>query len=96
MDTTFVASRLAGFWFFPPSVSLTGTGVRYLKPRMIGGSEELIHYAHIASVRIQKGMFFSTVSIETTGGSAPIVIAGLRNRDATTLREGIEQAQLRR
>lgn len=93
MEKTFVASRLAGQWFFRPSVALTETGVRYTRPKFIGGSEELIHYKHIASVRIAKGLFFSTVSIETSGGSAPIVIAGLRNADARALREGIEAAQ---
>ena len=95
MEKTFVTSRFAGKWFYRPSVSLTDTGVRYTKPKFIGGSEELIHYSHIASVRISSGMFFSSVSIETSGGSAPIIISGLRNSDARELREGIESAQAR-
>ena len=93
MEQTFVASRLAGNWFFRPTVTLTATGVRYTQPKFIGGNEELIHYTHIASVRISSGLFFSSVAIETSGGSAPIVINGLRNSDARKIREGIEAAQ---
>ena len=92
MEKTFVASRLGGKWFYRPSVALTDTGVRYTRPRFVGGYEELIHYKHIASVRIAKGLFFSTVALETSGGSAPIVIDGLTNADARELREGIESA----
>ena len=90
---TFTASRFAGHWIMPASVELAPSGVRYAKHRLIGGSEEQIHYTHIASVRITRGMFFSTVSLETSGGSAPVVIAGLRNSDARALRDGIEEAQ---
>jgi hypothetical protein len=92
----FTASRLSGDWIMPASVELAPTGVRYAQPKLIGGSEELIHYKHIASVRIARGMFFSTVSLETSGGSAPIVIKGLRNSDARALRDGIEAAQAER
>ena len=92
-DKTFTASRLAGNWIMPASVELAPSGVRYAKHKLIGGSEELIHYTHIASVRITRGMFFSTVSLETSGGSAPVVITGLRNSDARALRDGIEAAQ---
>lgn len=93
IEKTFTASRLAGSFFMPASVQLTPTGVRFAKSELIGGSEELIHYKHIASVRITRGMFFSTVTLETSGGSAPIVIKGLRNSDARTLRDQIEAAQ---
>ncbi|MES2178191.1 MAG: hypothetical protein V4550_10025 [Gemmatimonadota bacterium] len=93
MEKTFVASRLAGNWFFRPSVTLTPTGLRYEKPKLFGGSEELIHYKHIASVRISSGLLFSTVTIETSGGSAPVTISGLYKSEARELREGIEAAQ---
>jgi hypothetical protein len=95
-EQTYTASRFSGQWFFRPSVTLLPTGIRYSKGALIGGSEELIHYAHIASVRIKRGLFFSTVQIESSGGSAPIVISGLKNFDAKALRETIEAAQATR
>jgi hypothetical protein len=33
------------------------------------------------------------MEIETSGGSAPIVIRGLRSGDATAIRDAIERAQ---
>lgn len=93
MEKTYVASRLSGAWFFRPSVTVLATGIRYSKSAFIGGSEELIHYSHIASVRIKSGLFFSTLALETSGGSAPVVISGLKNSDAREIRSAIEAAQ---
>ena len=94
MPDTYTASRLfGGSLLFPASIELAPTGVRYSKPALVGGREELINFQHIASVRLSRGLFHTTISIETSGGSAPIVIAGLRSSDAKAIRDGIERAQ---
>jgi hypothetical protein len=94
MGQVFTASRLFGDSFaFPASLELAATGVRYAKGALIGGNEELINYEHIASVRLKRGLFHTTMEIETSGGSAPIVIRGLRSSHARAIRDAIEQAQ---
>jgi hypothetical protein len=94
MTQTFTASRWAGgAFFFPAQIELTPGGVRYTKRSMVGSSEELIHFTHIASVRLNRGILHTTLSIETSGGSAPIIITGLRPSDAKAIRDAIEMAQ---
>jgi hypothetical protein len=94
MGRSFKASRLFGGSFvFPAEIELSPTGVRYAKRGLVSGTEELIHYTHIASVRLNRGIFHTTLSIETSGGSAPIVIVGLRSADAREIRDAIEAAQ---
>jgi hypothetical protein len=94
MGQVYKASRLFGGSFvFPASLEVAATGVRYAKGALIGGNEELINYEHIASVRLARGLFHTTMEIETSGGSAPIVIRGLRSADAMAIRDAIEKAQ---
>ena len=94
MGRSYRASRLfGGSFIFPAEIELSPTGVRYAKRGVVGGTEELIHYGHIASVRLNRGIFHTTLSIETSGGSAPILIAGLRSSDAREIRDAIEEAQ---
>jgi hypothetical protein len=49
--------------------------------------------AHIASVKIDTGMMFSNLLIETSGGSDPIVCHGHRKGDAVRMKTLIEQHQ---
>jgi hypothetical protein len=94
MSKAYTASRLfGGSLLFPASLELTPSGVRYAKPSMIGGREEVIQFEHIASVRLFRGLLHTRMEIETSGGSAPIVIPGLSNSDAKAIRDAIEQAQ---
>ena len=96
MPKVYSASRLfGGSLLFPATLEVTPTGVRYSKPALIGGREEIIKFEHIASVRLQRGLFHTRMEIETSGGSAPILIAGLRNSDAREARDEIEQAQVK-
>ena len=93
METTYHVSRLFGTFFFPASITVLPSGIRYNKGKLIGGSEELINYGHIASVRLKKGLFTATLEIETSGGTAPIVVPGLYKADAAAIRDAIEKAQ---
>ena len=90
----FRASRLSsGNRLFPTQVLITPTSVVQYRPRWIGRLEETIHMAHIASVKIETGMVWSNVLIETSGGTDPIVCHGHHKRDATRMKDLIEKYQ---
>ena len=90
----FRASRLSsGNHLFPTQVLITQTSVVQYTPRWIGRLEETIHMAHIASVKIETGLLFSNVLIETSGGSDPIVCHGHGKRDAARMKTLVEQYQ---
>jgi hypothetical protein len=84
----FVASRLSrGNHLFPTQVAITPTSVVQYTPRWLGRQEETIHMAHVASVKIDTGLIFSNVLIETTGGADPIVCHGHRKADAARMKD---------
>ena len=90
----FHASRLSeGNHLFPTQVLITPTSVVQYKPRWIGRQEETIHLAHVASVKIDTGLFLSNVVIETSGGSDSIRCHGHRKADAMQMKTLIEQYQ---
>jgi hypothetical protein len=90
----FRASRLSsGNRLFPTQVAITPTSVVQYTPRWFGRREETIHMAHIASVKIETGMVFSDVLIETSGGSAPILCHGHGKGDAARMKDLIEKYQ---
>ena len=90
----FRASRFSrGNHLFPTQVLITPTSVVQYTARWIGKREETIHMAHISSVRIDTGLLFSNVLIETSGGSAPIVCHGHHKSDAVAMKSLIERHQ---
>ena len=90
----FRASRLsAGNRLFPTQVLITSTSVVHYTPRWIGRQEETIHMAHIASVKIDTGVLFSNVLIETSGGTDPVECHGHRKQDAVQMKNLIERYQ---
>lgn len=90
----FKASRLtAGNLFFPLRIEVTPQRVSRIKPRLIGSSEESISIGQVASVSIRTGLIWSTVQIESTSGTDPIVSHGHRKGDAVQIRDLIEQFQ---
>lgn len=91
---TFYASRWTrGNFWFPSQVEVTPTAVTMRKPKLIGKTEESIHIAHIASIKINTGFIFSDVFIETSGGENPAVCHGHTKGDAVAMKELIEQYQ---
>jgi len=72
-----------------------GRVVRYT-PKLFGHLEETIGIDQIASVKIQAGVMFADVLIETTGGSQPVVCHGHWKKDAEAIRERISEAQEKR
>jgi hypothetical protein len=90
----FRASRFsAGNHLFPTQVLISRASVVQYTPRWVGRTEETIHMAHIASVKIVTGMILSNVLIETTGGASPIVCHGHRKGDAIKMKNLIEMYQ---
>ena len=90
----FRASRLSsGNRLFPTQVLITSTSVVQYTPQWIGKLEETIHMAHVSSVKIDTGLLFSHVLIETSGGSDPIACHGHRKRDAERMKALIERYQ---
>ena len=90
----FRASRLSsGNHLFPTQVQITPTSIVQHTPRFIGRSEHSIHVAHVSSVRVDTGMIFSDVYIETSGGASPVKCHGHRKRDALEMKRLIEQFQ---
>ena len=90
----FRASRWsAGNRLFPTQVLVTPESVVQFTPKWIGHSEEVIHMAHVASVKISTGLLLSDLEIETSGGSDPILCHGHHKADATRMKALIEQAQ---
>lgn len=90
----FHASRLSrGNRLFPTQVLISPSSVVQYTARWIGKQEESIHIAHISSVKINTGLMFSDVLIETSGGASPIVCHGHSKSDAVRMKNLIEQSQ---
>ena len=93
-EHVFRASRWSrGNHLFPTQVAITPVSVVHYTPRWFGRREETIHMAHIASVKIETGMVFSDVLIETSGGSDPILCHGHGKGDAARMKDLIEKYQ---
>jgi hypothetical protein len=90
----FRASRLSrGNLLFPTQVAVTQTSVVHYTPEWVGGREQSIHLAHIASVAIDRNLFFADVMIESSGGASPVRCHGHRKADAIEMKRIIEQFQ---
>jgi hypothetical protein len=90
----FTASRLSrGNRLFPTQVLITPTSVVHYTPQWLGKHEHSIHMAHVASVRIDTGVLFSDVFIETTGGENGIRCTGHRKGDAVEMKALVERFQ---
>ena len=56
-------------------------------------NEISIHLSKVASVRIDTGVFWSDILVESTGGSDPLTSHGHTKADAQRIKELIEAAQ---
>ena len=90
----FRASRLSrGNLWFPTQVSVTPSAVVHYTPELVGGREHSMHISHVASVLIDRNLFFSDVLIESSGGTSPVRCHGHRKADAIEMKRLIEQFQ---
>lgn len=93
-DYVFQASRWTrGNFWFPLRIEITPQRVSRIKPRLIGSSEESISISQVASVSIRTGLIWSTIQVDSTGGTDPIVSHGHRKGDAVQIRDLIERFQ---
>jgi hypothetical protein len=90
----FRASRLSrGNLWFPTQVGVTPTSIVHFTPQLVGGREQSIHMAHVASVLIDRNLFFADIMIESSGGASPVRCHGHRKADAVEMKRLIEQFQ---
>ena len=88
------ASRLtSGNLLFPVQVAVFPERVARHKPRFFGHTEDSISTNLIASVKVEAGVVFADVVLDTAGGSPPVVIHGLWKKDAERLRQLIVAAR---
>lgn len=93
-EHVFRASRLSrGNLLFPTQVMVTPTSVVHYTPELAGGREHSMHISHVASVLIDRNLFFSDVLIESSGGTSPVRCHGHRKSDALEMKRLIEQYQ---
>ena len=90
----FRASRWSrGNLWFPTQVSVTPIAVVHYTPELFGGREHSMHISHVASVLIDRNLFFSDVLIESSGGTSPVRCHGHKKADAIEMKRLIEQYQ---
>ena len=93
-ERTYYSSRwTSGNMFFPDAIILVNDGIVFRKGSLFGSREEHINYKAVASFRITNGIFFSTISIETSGGSQPIVVNGLWKSEAKEIQDALREFQ---
>ena len=90
MDKHYKSNRLtSGNTLFPDEVTVADDGIHFIKHRVFGSDEEIITYGKIASVKVNSGLLFADLTIETSGGSQPIFINGLAKGDAQEIKDAI-------
>ena len=93
-EKTYQSSRwTSGNLLFPDAIVLVSDGIVFRKGSLFGSREEHINYKAVASFRITNGILFSTISIETSGGSQPIVVNGLWKSEAKELQDSLREFQ---
>ena len=90
----FKASRWTkGNRLFPTILEVSETAVVRRKRSWFTKNEMSIHLQRVASVRIDTGLFWSDILIESTGGTDPITSHGHKKKHALRIKELLEGAQ---
>ena len=96
MSEVFKASRWTkGNRLFRTVIEVTDQSVIRRKRSWFSVNEMSIHFSRVASVRIDTGLLFADLLIESTGGSDPMASHGHIKSDAKRIKELIEQGQSR-
>ncbi len=94
MTESFRASRWTkGNHLFPTVIEVSESAVVRRKRSWFSVNEISIHLSKVASVRIDTGLVWSDILIESTGGSDPLASHGHTKADAKRIKELIEGAQ---
>lgn len=90
----FKASRWTkGNHLFRTIIEITNTSVIRRKPSWFSRNEMSIHLQRVASVRINTGLIWSEIFIESTGGTDSLTSHGHSKQDALRIKALIEKAQ---
>lgn len=93
---TFHTSRWTkGNHLFSTIIEVTDTAVVRRKRSWFTVNEISIHLSKVASVRIDTGLLWADILVESTGGSDPLTSHGHSKADARRIKELIEAAQSR-
>lgn len=94
MSEVFKASRLTkGNRLFPTVIEVSDQAILRRKRNWFTVNEMSIHLSKVASVRIDTGLLFADVLIESSGGSDAIQSHGHSKGDARRMKELVEQGQ---
>ena len=90
----FKASRwTAGNHLFPTLIEVTDKSVMRRKRSWFSMDEMSMSLRNVASIHIKTGLIWSTVLIESSGGTDPITSHGHSKADARRIKELIEEYQ---
>jgi len=90
----FQASRWTkGNFLFPTIIEVTDRAVMRRKRSWFSSDEISITIQKVASVHIKTGIIWSTIVIESSGGTDPLTSHGHRKEDARRIKELIEGYQ---
>ncbi len=95
----FQASRWTkGNLLFPTAIEVSDKAVTRRKRSWFSQDEMTINISKVASVHIKTGLIWSSILIESSGGTDPLTSHGHSKSDALRIKELIEttQAQLAR
>ena len=93
---SFCASRWTkGNHLFATVIEVTEAAVVRRKRAWFTVNEISIHLSKVASVRIDTGLLWADILVESTGGSDPLTSHGHSKADARRIKELIEVAQTR-
>ena len=96
MSEIFHASRWTqGNRLWRTTIEVTDHAVVRRKRSWFTVNEMSIHLSRVASVRIDTGMLWADILIESTGGSDPLSSHGHSKKDARRIKELIEAFQSR-
>lgn len=91
---TFKASRwTSGNRLFPTVIEVSDKAVTRRKRSWFSSDEMSISMSKVASVHVKTGLIWSTILIESSGGTDPLTSHGHRKADARRIKELIEGHQ---
>jgi len=93
---TFRASRWTkGNFLFPTTITVSETTVTRTKRSWFSNNAMSMHLTAVASVRIDTGLIWSEILIESTGGTDSITSHGHTKKDALRIKALIEAVQVK-
>ncbi len=91
---TFQASRWTrGNFLFPTYIEISDNAITRRKRSWFSQDEMTISMSKVASVHIKRGLIWSDILIESSGGTDPLTSHGHCKGDALRIKELIEEAQ---